>query len=135
MIGYPQSVVTFYIYRVGWTYPARKLFTDLNLQKVLVVLRFQVNRSDRSGLVYANFDCQHVSHSCTMEYTLESRLSVACMQGYTLKISSTLPCATHLESLSCSKVSGKDAHSAFQEKVMYALIWFNWSSFLQQAQG
>ena len=49
-IGYPQSAVTLYIYRVGWTYPVRNPITDLNLQKVLVVLRFQLDRSDRSAL-------------------------------------------------------------------------------------
>ena len=38
--------MTLYIYRVGWTYPARNPITDLNLQKVLVVLGFQVDRSD-----------------------------------------------------------------------------------------
>ena len=38
----------FYIYRVGWTYPARNPITDLNLQRVLVVLGFQVDRYDRS---------------------------------------------------------------------------------------
>ena len=37
-----------YIYRVGWTYPARNPFTDLNLQKVLIVLGLQADRSDRS---------------------------------------------------------------------------------------
>ena len=42
-----QSAVTLYIYRVGWTYPVRNPITDLNLQRVLVVLEFQVNRSDR----------------------------------------------------------------------------------------
>ena len=40
--------MTLYIYRVGWTYPARNPITDLNLQRVLVVLGFQVDRSDRS---------------------------------------------------------------------------------------
>ena len=40
--------MTLYIYRVGWTYPARNSITDLNLQRVLVVLGFQVDRSDRS---------------------------------------------------------------------------------------
>jgi len=38
--------VTLYIYRVWLTYPARNPITDLNLQKVLVVLGFQVDRSD-----------------------------------------------------------------------------------------
>ena len=69
--------MTLYIYRVRWTYPARKPFIDLNLQIVLVVLGFQVDpdrsdrsalwqipnradRSDRSGLVYANFGRQQV---------------------------------------------------------------------------
>ena len=42
--------MTLYIYRVGWTYPARNPITDLNLQRVLVVLGFQVDRSDRSDL-------------------------------------------------------------------------------------
>ena len=45
-VGSSQSVVTLYIYRVGWTYPARNPITDLNLQKVLVVLGFQLDRSD-----------------------------------------------------------------------------------------
>ena len=40
--------MTLYIYRVGWTYPARNPITDLNLLRVLVVLGFQVDRSDRS---------------------------------------------------------------------------------------
>ena len=40
--------MTLYIYRVGWTYPARNPITYLNLQRVLVVLGFQVDRSDRS---------------------------------------------------------------------------------------
>ena len=40
--------MTLYIYRVGWTYPARNPITDLNLQRILVVLGFQVDRSDRS---------------------------------------------------------------------------------------
>ena len=40
--------MTFYIYRVGWTYPARNPIIELNLQRVLVVLWFQVDRSDRS---------------------------------------------------------------------------------------
>ena len=35
--------MTLYIYRVGWTYPARNPITDLNLQRVLVVLGFQVD--------------------------------------------------------------------------------------------
>ena len=39
--------MTLYIYRVGWTYPARNPNTDLNLQKVLVVVGFQLDRSDR----------------------------------------------------------------------------------------
>ena len=47
-IGFPQSAVTLYIYRVGWTYPARNLITDLNLQKILIIFEFQVDRSDRS---------------------------------------------------------------------------------------
>ena len=38
--------MTLYIYRVGWTYPARNPITDLNLQRVLVVLGFRVDRSD-----------------------------------------------------------------------------------------
>ena len=38
--------MTLYIYRVGWTYPTRNPITDLNLQRVLVVLGFQVDRSD-----------------------------------------------------------------------------------------
>ena len=42
--------MTIYIYRVGWTYPARNPITDLNLQRVLVILGFQVDRSDRSVL-------------------------------------------------------------------------------------
>ena len=33
-----------------WTYPARNHITDLNLQRVLVVLGFQVDRSDQSVL-------------------------------------------------------------------------------------
>ena len=36
--------MTLYIYRVGWAYPARNPITDLNLQRVLVVLGFQVDR-------------------------------------------------------------------------------------------
>jgi len=48
-IGFPQSAVTLYIYTVGWTYPARNPITDLNLQRVLVVLEFQVDRSDRTS--------------------------------------------------------------------------------------
>ena len=42
--------MTLYIYRVWWTYPARNPITDLNLQRVLVVLGFQVDRSDQSVL-------------------------------------------------------------------------------------
>ena len=43
--------MTLYIYRVGWTYPARNPFIDLNLQKVLIVLGLQVDRSDRFDAV------------------------------------------------------------------------------------
>ena len=41
--------MTLYIYRVGWIYPTRNPITDLNLQRVLVVLGFQVDQSDRSN--------------------------------------------------------------------------------------
>jgi len=47
-IRHPQSAVTLYIYRVGWTYPARNLFMDLNLWKSLVVHGLYLDRSDRS---------------------------------------------------------------------------------------
>ena len=40
--------MTLYIYRVGWTYPEKNPITYLNLQRILVVLGFQVDRSDRS---------------------------------------------------------------------------------------
>jgi hypothetical protein len=40
--------VALYIYRVGWTYPAKNSFTDLNLQKVLIVFGLQIDRYDRS---------------------------------------------------------------------------------------
>ena len=40
--------MTLYIYRVEWTYQARNPIIDLNIQKVLVVLEFQLDRSDRS---------------------------------------------------------------------------------------
>ena len=48
-IGYPQSAVALYIFRVGWTYPVKNLFTDLNLLKSLVVLGLCLDRSNRSA--------------------------------------------------------------------------------------
>jgi len=44
----PQSAMTLYIYRVGWTYPAKIPFTNLNLWKSLVVLGLCLDQSDRS---------------------------------------------------------------------------------------
>ena len=44
----PESAVAPYIYRVGGLAPQEILLQDLNLLKSLVVLGFQVDRSDRS---------------------------------------------------------------------------------------
>ena len=43
-----QSAVTLYIYRVGWTYPARNPFYRSRSIKILIVFGFPVDRSDRS---------------------------------------------------------------------------------------
>jgi len=45
-IGYPQSAVTLYIYRVGGLAPQEILLQDLNLLKALVVLGLCLDRSD-----------------------------------------------------------------------------------------
>jgi hypothetical protein len=45
-IGCPHPAVTLYIYRVGWTYPVRNSFTDLNLLKTLITVRLLLDRSD-----------------------------------------------------------------------------------------
>ena len=55
-----QSAVTLYIYRVGWTYPAKNLFYRTGCTKNLNLLGLLLDRldpSDRSRLT-ANFDRQ-----------------------------------------------------------------------------
>jgi len=47
-IGYPQSTVTLYIYRAGWTYPVRNLYYRSRSIKILIWLRLLLDRSDRS---------------------------------------------------------------------------------------
>ena len=64
----PQSAVTLYIYRVGWTYPARNpVYRSKSIKKTLVVLGLYLDRSVPAGQatvpqpvrpVGANFGCQ-----------------------------------------------------------------------------
>ena len=44
----PQSAVALYIYRVGWTYPASNPFYRSRSIRILIVLGFRVDWSDRS---------------------------------------------------------------------------------------
>ena len=46
----PESVVTLYIYRMEWTYPARNPVYRSKSIKNLVVLGLYLDRSDRSDL-------------------------------------------------------------------------------------
>ena len=43
-----QSAVTLYIYRVGWTYPAKNLFYRSRSTKILIVLGLLLDWSDKS---------------------------------------------------------------------------------------
>ena len=50
----PQSAMTLYIYRVGKTYPVRKiLITDLNLLRTLITVEFLLDRSDSYRISYS----------------------------------------------------------------------------------
>ena len=59
----PQSAVTLYIYRVGWTYPARNFFTDENLRNSLITLGLLIDRSDRSTLPVRPVGCCRINYS------------------------------------------------------------------------